>query len=304
MSKHLITLLAAGILTACGGGSDGGSSGKNSSLKKNAAEVTSNNHESLAQTATYGAIQTKNVSSVPLARFGGLDGPFNPKSDNQSTHFVTMARTSGSYVSEQQGSKTINATIDLSETCEGGVAKLTTTDVESGNGVIQYIGCNVNGSSVTGKVITKTSTDKSTISIEFKDFSVTQDGEVTSIDNFKIACKDSQSDNQVCTVTSDFKAVNGLSYRIENPSASGSDGSGYKLSAKVYDTSNGSIFISSDNLAFACENGFPSSGSLTYGNETKTAKIIFNSCNEYSITFDGVTNLYSWSSGKIGSGGQ
>lgn len=123
----------------------------------------------------------------------------------------------------------------------------------------------------------------------------------------------SHSDNGPFVITSDniqsvvIKIVDGLPQKIADPSdhglggdyeiinaeVSGDNDSGYNITANLrYHASVNIEFAISDLIL--CEDGKPLTGDLVVSDGETEAAVVFDSCLDYTITYDDATNMYEW----------
>jgi len=287
--KKLLTVFAlSSMVVACGGtssgddvrdGSNGGSAGSTYSGNTSAAEISADNKRALAESATYGAMQAKSGSQVP-----NLGGASAQSATQYSNELVLRTEQS-----TREASSTDNPYASF---CTAGGSASYSGD--SNGGTLVFSNCNLgHGVVVNGKTIISHNSDGSQYSFKYENYTVSVDGYTTTL-NMTMSCTTDSSGFPNCNTISDFKAANGQSYRVENASVSGNSSSGYNISATVYDSTYGSVSVTSTNLVLDCSNGLPSSGSITYTSGSELATVTFNSCSEYTVTLDGTADTYNW----------
>lgn len=287
--KKLLTVLAlSSMVVACGGtssgddvsdGSNGGSEGSTYSGNTSAATISADNKRALAESATYGAMQAKSGSQVPS--LGGASAQSATQDSNE-----LVLRTAQS---TREASSSNNPYASL---CTDGGSVSYSGD--SNGGTVAFSNCNIGyGVVVNGKAIISNSSDGSQFSFKYENYTVSVDGYTTTL-NMTMSCTTDSSGFPNCNTISDFKAANGQSYRVENASVGGNSSSGYNISATVYDSTYGSVSVTSTNLVLDCSNGLPSSGSITYTSGSESATVTFNSCTQFTVELDGNADIYTW----------
>jgi hypothetical protein len=96
-----------------------------------------------------------------------------------------------------------------------------------------------------------------------------------------------------CSVQESFQGSDGASVTVEDVTVSGNSTSGYNLSAQVYHEEYGALTINAMNLTF-CENGNIQSGTISVTDSTNTVVLVitFTNCDDFTATFNGVSNTY------------
>jgi len=265
LNSAFLSLLV--FLTACGGGSSGGSSGVSGP-----ATITADNKEDLALAASLAAAEVKSVDDAPASPFGGV---MSVSAEVYAANDLVLLTYELS---------TLPSGVDASQICTSGG----TASVESNNSqtTVIYNNCDLGGVVASGTATIVTSGE--TITITYRNFSITVDGE-ENILNVTVTCV-----NLNCSISSEFTDGSGKSYRIDSSSISGNDSSGYSITATVYDSEYGTLEFSASAIKFECTNGFPSSGSLSFSDGTTDVSIAFVSCDSYTLTIDGVAESLAW----------
>jgi len=267
-----VSIIAAIFLTLLVG--CGGSDSKDSGYSGVTADAvpSQDNKDDLAMASTLAARKVIAGEGGSGIFGGGAQG-------NSSTDQMVMDLKSRSFNSEGMPSG-----VDYSEVCTGG-GSASFSGNES-KATMSFSNCVIEGITYSGTaIVTSTATS---FSIVYQNFRVTYDG-ITETLNMTISC----DDNFDCTYSSDF-AEDGRSYRVENSSVSGDDIDGYDVSATVYDEEYGKVTFTSTGLLFDCDNGYPSQGSITMTADGETVSVTFDSCTSYTVTYDGVSDSYTW----------
>lgn len=275
-----VVLLSSLSLISCGGGSDGGSAGPTGYTGTTTqASVTTANKNSLAISATAGAGQA-------VAENAAQDAVFRPApvtafvlgfSNQVYTHLTTANRTANQLVD----GVCLPGTVDVTSNQDGSLITLI------------FSNCTViggNGESVNGTVfVTSDPQNIDNFTMRFVNVSVLYLGESYSI-NMTIACN-----SLGCTWSSDFAGPDGRIYRTENAVVSSFGANSFNVNATVYDPDNGSIAISGTVTYGSCAGGVPASGSITFtGASATSGSVVFNSCDSFTVTVEGVPTVYFW----------
>lgn len=282
INKLFLTLLVSAplVLTACGGGSSGGSSDDGSGTsgqvgeyqgKTTQATITDGNKEELSEAGVIGSRQAVSNSRLPTAvRLETVD---TRDADQLILNAVKVLTTA------------TGSTVDVSDACASGSA----TATSNGNTFsFTYNRCEIGGVVVNGNAVVTRNDDGSSV-IVYRNFTMTYQGETQTL-NATVTC-DSESN---CQVVSSFRADNGRDYRVDTSSVSGNGFSGYNVRARVYDAEHGYIDVVASAVKFDCDNGNPSSGSISITAGNETARLDFDSCSSFTLTIDGVAETINW----------
>ncbi len=275
LHKTLILSCSISLLAACGGGGSGSSSSVEYSGSTSAAVATEDNKSALVEASVLGAKQALSSSALPRAATVEKNDALNLA--NQ-TIFDLL----------QVNSLPIAAQTDISaELCISGSA---TAEGDQYNSTIRFSNCVISeGLTMDGTAVT-TSKDDGSFVIVYKNFTMTLVDETFTL-NATLSC-DAQF---TCTVSSDFVAVNGSTYRISDTSSTGDSTSGYSINATVFDSELGRVNFTSSNMLFECENGYPSAGSLVITDaQDNVINVTIENCNSYTVTFNGNGELLDW----------
>ena len=137
--------------------------------------------------------------------------------------------------------------------------------------------------------------NESNFTITYNNLTITGFG-VTETVNATVSCSTSGSSFS-CTTNTSITGIDGRKYAVSNISVSGSEFSGYDVSATVVDPTHGSISITATAVKFDCTGstaGRPSSGTIAFTSSGRTGTVTFDSCNSYTVTLDGVADFYNW----------
>ncbi len=261
LASSLISLLAA-----CGGGGSSGTSELYTGSTDEAV-VSEDNKAQLAQASALGAKQVISNKSLPIAA-----------SSEQTFEAANQA------VNKLMQLNALPTGADFSaELCTGGGSA--TGEGNETKATFSFDKCNVDGIIMSGSGSITTNADDSFV-IVYRNFTMTVEGESITI-NATVNCDASFN----CTISSDFVAVNGETYRINDTSFTGNSVTGYSISATVFDSELGSVSFATSGMLFNCENGYPSSGSLIMNDEIT---VTFDSCDAYTITLNGNADTLNW----------
>lgn len=277
LNKLIFLLLTASALlinTACSSSDDGGGS--------SAATITDANSQALAIAGTEGVKQAVNGNSfLPFARI-----------DNASaTGDFTVALA-------QQISQAPSLAVESVPICDSGTA-IITIDESTGSGSFVLTDCDIGGAIANGTATFTSSTAGSitTTTITFVDFTVTYDGVTETIDLTSTCTIDTSTSSASvsCTTSSTALGIDGRTYSVSDVSITGDDTSGYSVSATVTDPDHGVVTITTTiPVTFDCSTGQPNAGEIVVSDGSNTLTVTFNSCTSYTVTFNGVANIYSW----------
>jgi len=270
IQKAIIASSLISLLAACGGG---GSSdpGELYTGSTEAAVVSEDNKAQLAQASALGAKQVISNKSLPIA----ASSEQNLEAANQAVNKLMQlnALPSGADVS--------------AELCTGGGSA--TGEGNETKATFSFDKCNVDGIIMSGTGSITTKSDESMV-IVYRNFTMTVGDESITI-NATINCDASLN----CTISSDFVAVNGETYRINDTSFTGNGDTGYSINATVFDNELGSVSFTASGMLFNCENGYPSGGSLIMSDaQENEITVTFDSCDAYTVTLDGHAETLNW----------
>lgn len=282
INKLFLTLLVSAplVLTACGGGSSGGSSDEDPGNAGQVgayngattqATITDGNKEELAEAGVIGSRQAVSNNGLPTgARLETVD---TRAADQLILNTIKLMTTA------------TGSAVDASGACDSGSATVT-PDGNTFN--INYNQCETGGVIINGNAVLTLNDDGSSV-IVYRNFTMTYQGETQTL-NATVTC-DSESS---CQVVSSFRADNGRDYRVDTSSVSGNGFSGYNVRARVYDAEHGYIDVVASAVKFDCDNGNPSSGSISITAGNETARLDFDSCSSFTLTIGGVAETINW----------
>lgn len=301
---YSLPLCAVLSITACGGGGDGdGSSSTSYSGSQVQATITADNAEQLARSATEGATEATagdGLSSLPLAIQTTTSYEMAEKmivgSLPQALEYLANSSSPSAYQEEMpcsvSGSILVNADDSIANNTDQ------TSTPESGTMTMDFRDCREDNTSTINGKATINFTGGGGFSAVYQNFTIaythpiTGEQVVDTIENMTVVC----DANYGCSIQSDFVGADGRTYRIEDMTVSGSDTSGWNVSATVYDPDLGSVnFETTAPLMLDCPTGVPSSGALSMrGSNLVVATVTYTSCTEFQVCLEGVCNTATW----------
>jgi hypothetical protein len=166
---------------------------------------------------------------------------------------------------------------------------------DSGSGLMTFNNCSEMGETINGTATFSWSGGFDQIN-GFRNFTVVVDATVTVAGQpaqqvtGTVTCTNFGAS---CSVQESFVGADGSSVTVEGVTVSGDSSTGYNLSAQVYHEEFGAITITASNIVF-CSNGNIQSGSISVTDSTNAVVLVinFSNCDEFTATFDGVSNTY------------
>lgn len=280
-----LLLISCLALISCGGGSSSNTNNNNtgSNLTYNgstsAATVDSSNADKLAVAATGGTSQAIASGNAPVLRSSPVVSRLLELSALVGKKLSLANRTANQPVNGICSSGSIDATYNAD------YSRVT----------LVYSNCAYSGgygSSIVmnGTAIYNNYSDGS-YSIQYINFTATYLGETYSLD-MTLSCD--AYDN--CTYTTDYAGPDGRTYRVDGVTVTSTGTYSYSVTARVYDPDYGYVTIDADVTFGSCAGGVPESGSITYtGSAGTSGSVVFNSCDSFTVTVDGVATDYNWS---------
>ncbi|VAW56367.1 hypothetical protein MNBD_GAMMA07-997 [hydrothermal vent metagenome] len=271
INKALFLLTLSLSITACGGGSG------SSTPAPKAATLSTTNSQDLSIAATESAKQAITSDSAN----------FLAKSTNKIDSNKAITSKVKEIVFEAQ---TLNSIC----TDGGSYNDTITGSGTTASGVITFTGCNIGGGIILEGTVTFTGNTTS-FTIVYNNLTITVLNEIQTI-NATIIC--STSDQVLtCNTNTAITGIDGRTFEVSKISVTGNSTTGFTVAATVVDPTHGIITISATAVKFDCTTpieGRPSSGSITFTSNGKTGSVIFDSCSGYTVTLDGVSNVYTW----------
>lgn len=299
---YSLPLCVALSVIGCGGDSDGGDGSSATSYNGSQvqAAITTDNSEQLARSATEGATKAAaegDLSSFPLA----IQTTSHELAENiivdrlpQVLDYLSNSSLPSAYQEEVpcDVSGSVLATVDDS------IDASSESIPESGSMTMDFRDCRDDETSTVNGTATTTFTGDGGFTTVYQNFTVAYTDPITgeqvveTIEKMTIVC----DGNYGCSVQSDFVGTDGRTYRIEDMTVSGSDTSGWNVSATVYDPDLGSVnFETTDPLMLDCPTGVPSSGALSMrGSNSVVATVTYTSCTEFQVCLEGICNTATW----------
>jgi hypothetical protein len=240
------------------------------------ATVDDDNAKTLSEAATYGSIQAVDQQNAPT--------PFSA----EETPKEAVQGVINEMLRDQYGVATRDVKTDTTINGDCGGSATFSNATQTGGTIIYNNYC-TSGMVMSGRV-DYTIPSGGGYTFNYSNFTVSYGGESYSF-NMTVSC-DAQYN---CSYSEDFTGSDGRTYRVEDSSVSGTNASGYNVSATVYDEDYGYIDISASGLTFNCSNGFPGTGTISItGGGGSSASVTFNSCTSYTVTINGVGSNYTW----------
>ncbi|MCU7842793.1 MAG: hypothetical protein KZQ93_03025 [Candidatus Thiodiazotropha sp. (ex Monitilora ramsayi)] len=278
------------LLQACGGGGGGGDTTLNNapvySGVTTQARVETTNSEDLSTAAASGALQV--LASDAASVFSLRSAP------SLEHKLLEIAPLISQWLKSDDTAYAAKLTDVSADLCNAGGSAIADTNDAETVGTITLTNCARHDGTggiilLNGVVDYTAAADLSSLTMVFR-VTVTYAGESESI-NMTIACIGSS-----CTVTSDFLGVDDRVYRITGISLSGSETSGFYISATIYDPDHGYVAMTTSSpVTFGCPTGVPGSGVVTLSGAAGTfATVSFDSCSAYTVTIEGVGYLFNW----------
>ena len=307
-SIYLFPLCVCAVFSFSGcGGSDSGSSGVASySGSQVQASLSTDNSEALSRGATEGAINATSGSGL-----SSMPGGFSSSSSYEYAGTIVKELlvdaladiTGSSAVSAYQEEQPCIVSGSILIAADDSLANETNEDFpESGSMTMDFRDCKQDDTTTVNGIATTTFTGGGSFTTVYQDFTIAYAGlggeqVVETIENLAITCTEVTGTFD-CSVQADFVGVNGLTYRISDVSASGSDSFGWSVSANVYHPDYGYVEIDTTTaLVLDCPTRVPSSGALTIsGTNGDSASITYLDCSTFQVCLLGgsVCNTYNW----------
>lgn len=264
-------------LSACGGSGGGGAS-----INESAATFTGENQQALSVASVEATKQAVSSDSANDALPIGIES--NHVAANIAIEIVyktTLDRVN------------LPIAADVSDDfCDTGSVSFSGSDPIK----FTYNGCVSDGVTIDGVAIVSYSDDGDSFRVEYKNFKINYGNGNTDTINSVVSCSGlaSATFEFECSVSSDFQ-VDGRNYRVENSVVSGDESNGFNVDARVYDEEFGFIDVTSTGLIFDCDNGYPSTGTITMTDASgTTGTLTFDGCASFSLTIDGVSETFDW----------
>lgn len=298
------------LLQGCGGGGGGASSGGSGTTYSGVATqatVDAGNADALARAGAAGAGQSVASENTPMVYRSPTDQ--NTKLRELSIRLVQLLEIDSGGLAAKGAARTDNYSSTL---CPGGgTAYLTVPNyADPNNYSFSFEFSNCADDSVSGVTYIYTGTVDATyvqdssgfsFDIDFQNFSITivDSYTHTATINLTMSCSGTDTSgysDATCTYHSDFTGFDGRVYRIKNVTVTGDGTGGYDVTATVYHPDYGYVTVmTTDPLFFDCTGGYPSAGTLVLtGSGSSTATVTFDSCSQYSVTYNSTTTPYTW----------
>lgn len=272
-------------LVACGGGGGGNDESEDRGFgNEPAAVATAENSQDLAIAAEQGAVWVvENPNSNSEAEVPDI-GFFGARANASALVSDTLVSAQSVVESSNVGT----GTHDVSdEACEGdGKAVVKITDVNKP--IVEY--------TFTNCILSDTYAYETYI----LNGTFRVNGDTTTFNNFRQEFTVGDDtyiafcNGSTCQYQSGFTGYNSKSYQVSGQSVTYNNGV-YEVEARVYDNDYGYVDISSVNFDYNFGTGHPCAGSITVtAANSVTFSVTFDSCTDYTVTFNGVSESYSW----------
>lgn len=279
-------------LTACssgsGSGPGGGATGGTVTAEDPVA-LSESNSQDFAVAATEGALETIESRDAPQT-------PFGIEVANPDLIALEIVNNNAA----QSAALPVGIVQDFSsQLCTGGGTASGDINLSGSGGTFTFNNCvYASGITLSGsfEYTSTTSGDTTEITITYNNFTITYpNSEAFTIASMTMTCT-TTGQSTSCTRSSSFTGRSGGSYTITSSTVTGNSSSGFNVNATVSISSVGSVTIETTSpIVLGCDNGWPSSGTITYtGSGGLSASVTFNSCTSYTVTFNGVSNTFSW----------
>lgn len=268
-------LLSAAMLVGCGGSGGGGTA-----TVEPTAEITDANKADLAVAA---AEATNNAANAEAPTDAGGFG------------FKTTVRNVASKALQMPSYQTVDGICNTGSVNVTGLDSYETSNIDMN---ITFSNCVIDDYSETATYNGSVSyrENSSGITMTYRNFSVTINGETTSI-NGTMTCDLSYSCTENLTFGGDISGTySNTTYTTHNMEVSGDSTNGYNVNGSVTHPSHGTISISASGVKFDCGiSGFPSAGTITVtASGGVTATVTFNDCDSFTIDYNGATTTVFW----------
>jgi|GEM_PF-953421 len=308
---YSLPLCVALSITGCGGGGDSAGTGVTSySGSQEQATITTDNSEQLARSATEGA--TEATAADPAIVTGGgatVSAPLAIQTANsyelaeniivdslpQALEYLANSSSPSAYQEEVPCSVSGSILVTAPDSLSNNTSQ---SFPESGTMTMDFRDCRDDETSTVNGTATTTFTGGGGFTTVYQNFTIaytdptTGEQVVETIENLSMAC----DSNFSCSIQSDFVGGDGRTYRISDMTVSGSDTSGWDVSATVYDPDLGSIVIDTTSpLMLDCSTGVPSSGAVSItGANNAEITVDYLSCTEFQVCFKAACNTTTW----------
>lgn len=150
----------------------------------------------------------------------------------------------------------------------------------------------VNGSGLVKSYATSEDAYTSTMSYMFE-FDSNYPSEVPGVVSESITCVKKPGVEEVCDTASVYEDESGEDYTFNDVDVQGDDENGYNITGTLVDEAGNTFELIATALKF-CENGNIESGELQLlVNNTEEVAVVFSNCDEFVVTYDGMTETYS-----------
>ncbi|MCW8924190.1 MAG: hypothetical protein OQK69_11260 [Gammaproteobacteria bacterium] len=290
-SPIISALIISTPLFLSGCSSDGGgSSSLNYTGSTTAAVIDADNAETISTTATEAATQAisesiadesnpfplaVDSSNLPSNEINTTVAAIINKLQNQPGNLVTAVTVGADYFTQDP------------YYCGGSITVPDNENATSGKITFNNFCYSIDGPVTLNGSITFSST-ATTLTITYKNFTATFEGESFTI-NTSMSCNlDAYGYITTCTISSLYKGTDGLTYRIDDFSVTGDPTFGFDVDATFYNPTYGSVVITTTSpIMLECTGTQPSSGAISFaGSGGTSGSISFDSCTSYTYCYD------------------
>lgn len=286
----LAALLATPIfLTGCSS-DDGGGGATTYSGSTSAATISADNAEAVGVAATEATTQAISEDTANESNpFAFAVASSNQAGDNINSTVSQIIRS----MQSQSGNLVSGVTVGAADFagdpyyCGGSVTVPDDFNATSGSMTFSNFCYDFLGPITMNGVITFSET-ATTLTITYTNFTATFEGESYTINSSVTCSLDANGFVTSCSISSTYTGSDGLIYRVDDFTVSGSPTSGFDVDATFYHPTYGSVTINTTvPVMFECTGPQPSAGSITYtGSGGTSGSITFDSCSSYTYCFD------------------
>ncbi len=283
-----IILLFGLNLSACGGG--GGDDNDDDGIvytgSKSPATVNATNARDLAVGGTGGANQAIVADSAnSVSPFSSKGAAIESNLAATLTAQLETAAAAQARIAQQPLAICDSGSAELDQNSNGteGTIVFTNCVVTGGNGAMLN-GTVVFEATLSGSIVTW-------LEMRYINFKVTYQGESQTI-NMTVECSGTPLS---CDVFSDYVGLDGKIYRVELTVVVDYSGTSFDVNAVVYHPNHGYFMLDASISYNNCPGGVPGSGTIMLtGAGPSTASVVFNDCDSFTVTHQGVPTVYLW----------
>lgn len=278
------------FLSGCGGSGGGSASGLNYDGNTAAAVISADNAEKMGTTTTEAATQAiSEYTASESSPFALAVSSSSLPSDDINTTVSKIIRNLQNQTSNLVTAITLGAA-DFSGDpyyCGGSITVPDNFDGTSGTISFSNFCYDIDSPMTMNGTITFSET-ATELTITFKNFNVTFEGESYTINSSMSCSLDEFGLPITCTTSSVYEGTDGLTYRIDDFVVVGNPTSGFYVDATFYHPTYGSVTVATTSpIMLECTGPQPSSGAISFTGDAGTSgSISFDSCTSYTYCFD------------------